>query len=780
VSSMVIDEHSLVVPGPATMVLSKKLLRSHKGRLLSLVSAARTLDLETKTDAEQQLWVRVFGAFVRHIAAAEDARGSHSRGGVNADLAPHMVPHMVPHSDASGRDLRAQPTTSVAGLRFPSLSSTLQVKLGDVHGTWDSWPLELQEGKLTAPGQGVGRAELSLAHVVAATLAGDSRCAEESSLGGLRTAQLVVSLRTSDGALPPLTLSGPIELIREWRSAIETSVALFASAAPPPPASAAALAQLRPENIEKELNALFDGVFTLAASDARSALEALEPLLAACEQQLEQERTGLPPRPDVYGCLADAIHRRHCNVYSVLLVRHDLDRQYLNAAVNLRRGSVHGTELMEPLMMLKMISWNNSFRERMAAVGAGDERTLLTPEACQTLVSAYLNACRQLTRQWATNILFTEQQTMLQRNDTLGEAGEIVGNGILQIADESGTLLYLTELHMDLFTIVHEQLSVAVAARLEELLFNVLLAVADFLADVQNELLRRLRAQWRRLGFLYLCATINNCARCIDLWDEVLERSTTGSMLSAELSEQLHLEYVHDGFVNLARAAVQLGCWRVLLLLERPFAELFTKRPHAPVEMAALVSHFLTLVSDGVVASNAERFCGLCLEYLFCAYGVMLFVHTSPGIPTRQYNTETPARMVRDIAAFEELLSVHGQAHAGAQYVLQILLLLQDILALALDNSVSAVDVAALRQQVENLRALDDGLTRDIFDRLMYKCRWSERRGCAKAELLQQCFGGEIPPATVAHRSFFAGVEHALQMGRQFDLYEWISLRTVS
>ena len=39
---------------------------------------------------------------------------------------------------------------------------------------------------------------------------------------------------------------------------------------------------------------------------------------------------------------------------------------------------------------------------------------------------------------------------------TAGEAGEILGDGIVLMAAD-GRMLYLTELHMDLFRIVHEQ-----------------------------------------------------------------------------------------------------------------------------------------------------------------------------------------------------------------------------------------------------------------------------------------------------------------------------------
>lgn len=179
--------------------------------------------------------------------------------------------------------------------------------------------------------------------------------------------------------------------------------------------------------------------------------------------------------------------------------------------------------------------------------------------------------------------------------------------------------LYFTEMHIDVFRIVHEQVELAMATTMEELVFNVLLSAADFLVDVQNELLQRLRSQWQQLGFLYLFAAINNAARCAELWGDVLSSSlregrADGNGLGEALGSQLHLRYVSDGFCNLANAAVQLACRRIIMQLEPSLVELFGKRAHAPHEMAALLTHFLTLLQGGVMLAYAHRACGLCME----------------------------------------------------------------------------------------------------------------------------------------------------------------------
>ena len=190
------------------------------------------------------------------------------------------------------------------------------------------------------------------------------------------------------------------------------------------------------------------------------------------------------------------------------------------------------------------------------------------------------------------------------------------------------------------------------ATTMEPLVFNALLSAADFLTDVQNELLQRIRSQWQQLGFLYLFAAINNAARCAELWSDVLASSrrevrSDGCGLGEALGAQLHLHYVSDGFCNLANAAVQLACRRIVMQLEPSLVELFGRRAHAPHEMAALVSHFVNLLQGGVMLAYAHRACGLCMEQLLLLYGTMLFVQKDA------LGHGTPQQMASDLEVFE-------------------------------------------------------------------------------------------------------------------------------
>ena len=220
---------------------------------------------------------------------------------------------------------------------------------------------------------------------------------------------------------------------------------------------------------------------------------------------------------------------------------------------------------------------------------------------------------------------------VLQRNEKVGDVSkesELSAGILLLDADGSygsgspggaSSKLYYTEMHIDVFRIVHEQayiiytctctsrsgwivhthmliacaaalhmaattrhrgcnptyyqVELAMATTMEPLVFNALLSAADFLTDVQNELLQRIRSQWQALGFLYLFAAINNAARCAELWADVLaashrESRSDGCGLGEALGAQLHLDYVSEGFCNLANAAVQLACRRIVMQLE--------------------------------------------------------------------------------------------------------------------------------------------------------------------------------------------------------------------
>ena len=419
--------------------------------------------------------------------------------------------------------------------------------------------------------------------------------------------------------------------------------------------------------------------------------------------------------------------------------------------------------------MLSMIGWARRYEQRMASVGAGSGKQLLTQEANESVISAYLHACRQLTRQWATNIVFCEQQTMLKADEEAqllagkgygsspegqrrgGGGGGLVRQerqtltqGIIQMS-EDGQELWFTEMHLDLFRIVHEHVELGIGTGIEVVLFNVLLACADFLVDVQNDVLAKCRSLWRSLGFVYLCALINNCRRCSELWEKVLqetrEREDSPMRAGTPLADSLHMEFVNEGFVNLGYAAMQLAARRVLVQLERPLGALFAggSTRHHPAEMAALVDHFLVLVRDGVAGSHATRTCAICLEQLYTAYGSMLFVQEHALTST------IPQMMAADIQVFEQLLNKHCAAgpfasrqkavvKVRAASLIQLLRSLHGLLSLVLTPSVeeaaaekpgkhgSHVDVPGLQRFVTQLFAQQPALTKELLTRLLHKC----------------------------------------------------------
>ena len=123
---------------------------------------------------------------------------------------------------------------------------------------------------------------------------------------------------------------------------------------------------------------------------------------------------------------------------------------------------------------------------------------------------------------------------------------------------------------------------------------------------MQNRLLERLASSRDKLGFAYLCALMNNCARCAGQWHTTLTACTDASsgdhrvtciivvtqhapmliiksihtvtsdchhviagrrgVLTEDLTSQLRLEYVADGFANVEDVAVRRTRHAVLLL----------------------------------------------------------------------------------------------------------------------------------------------------------------------------------------------------------------------
>ena len=663
---------------------------------------------------------------------------------------------------------------SSGAVRFPRLNASFHVLSGT--GRWTIWELELSDGELRSAGRGC----LPLRHVAALGLtvdgASESSTSNSHGLPGstgaatsstsssstgeddTRPAELRLRLRlgslegarshthasrlacapsasssappapsssSSSSSAPDLRMRAPAMVARAWHSALSRSMALVedlelardSTLEVQKEVLATQLLPIQTVPLENELNRLFEGAFEGCANAAREALESLEPLMQACLAKLHTTADTLPPRSDLFGYYVEGMHRRFCNVYQTLLIRYDLDRSYLDTEGQQAAPSVGHREVLEPSLMLGMIGFNKRYEERMAAVGAGSGRLLLSAEASESLISAYLHACRQLTRQWATNIVFCEQQTMIVGKEDeasllatvrggggLGDgwgggggpgAGGLT-QGIITMSDDGGQQLWFTELHIDLFRIVHEHVELGINTGIEVVLFNVLLAAADFLVDVQNDLLARCRSHWRSLGFIYLCALVNNCRRCAELWVKVLENcSSERSPLSEAMANNLHLSFVSDGFVNLGFAAMQLAARRVLAQLEIPLGALFSGRPHHMDEMAALVDHFLQMVRDGVAGSHATRLCAITLELLLCTYGVMLLVQDAPLTPG------TPALLSADLVILERLLATHCAAgpfasrikaatRVRANALLALLGSLRDLLAQALTPGATA------------------------------------------------------------------------------------------
>jgi hypothetical protein len=128
----------LVVPGLASAVLyGKKRLRDKQNRLFSVVSAARSLDLEVPTEAERHLWVKVFNAFAqRHSSESSGLSGSglasssgNSSPRIRAGVAEGGAAGAAALDDTLQAQLRRVDTAQImSGVKFPRLRGTLHVK----------------------------------------------------------------------------------------------------------------------------------------------------------------------------------------------------------------------------------------------------------------------------------------------------------------------------------------------------------------------------------------------------------------------------------------------------------------------------------------------------------------------------------------------------------------------------------------------------------------------------------------------------------------------------
>ena len=98
-------------------------------------------------------------------------------------------------------------------------------------------------------------------------------------------------------------------------------------------------------------------------------------------------------------------------------MRHDLDGEGL--------GHSPGTEPLAPKLMLRLIGWSHQYQRRMARLGAGAERALLSDETTESVITAYIGNTRSVSKQLSKNIIFCEQQTMLQVTPTRRAAASL-------------------------------------------------------------------------------------------------------------------------------------------------------------------------------------------------------------------------------------------------------------------------------------------------------------------------------------------------------------------
>lgn len=247
---------------------------------------------------------------------------------------------------------------------------------------------------------------------------------------------------------------------------------------------------------------------------------------------------------------------------------------------------------------------------------------------------------------------------------------------------------------------------------------------------------------------------------------------------------------------------MQLAARRVLLQLEVPLGHLFDVKAHQPSAIASLVDLRLQSVREGVGGSHATRTCAICLEQLFCAYGVMLLVQEAPFQPGA-----TPTALAADLAGFERLLSNHcaaglfasrskAAARVRAKAMLSLLgsfhALLERLLrpAAGAANAPPAPDAAetdAIMAVATELWMKQHALTRPVLARLLSKCRVPATRGRRATALLDACeargrqagsMQADAADAASACAHFFATVAEALQMGRRkFTIVRLIELQ---
>ena len=148
-------------------------------------------------------------------------------------------------------------------------------------------------------------------------------------------------------------------------------------------------------------------------------------------------------------------------------------------------------------------------------------------EAVDELMTVYVEQMVHVMRTWSTNLL---------KMDKDGQQFEQTPEGMCR-----------TDVPTDMFKMITQQMTLAESSGLPKVVVRVCQGLVPVLDYYQTTLSRQIRDSWKTWEVEYLCAQVNDNAKCMELLDDIAEE--IGGLVGDEWAEQIDFDSCLNGFL---------------------------------------------------------------------------------------------------------------------------------------------------------------------------------------------------------------------------------------
>jgi hypothetical protein len=216
---------------------------------------------------------------------------------------------------------------------------------------------------------------------------------------------------------------------------------------------------------------------------------------------------------------------------------------------------IGGISSFEQSMIHSVLAWMSVYHDEL-----GEHSAVLVPRLhelgfVQPLLERYQSNMVNTVTTWCENLLKLESES---------------AESVVEHSEEEGLH---TQGPVDLLKMLNQQVATAHATAVQQFTFHVLLACGAVFTNFQRLLTAHITAN-SALPIEYLCATVNNCGRMMELCTGLGEQAEL--ILDERLASRLGSEESAEGFLSVAKTTIEAVVGVVMLDVEPLFSTAFT------------------------------------------------------------------------------------------------------------------------------------------------------------------------------------------------------------